>query len=299
MIYGKIGSGLGNALFVIAAGATLASRCGTRFQAVFEERDHFEHHPNGLEAYFEQFKENIFRNISIRKNLPDAYRLYREASFRYSPLPLQDGLLLKGLFFSYKYFDDCLVRKLFEIDAGTRRQIADRLGDSLSEATCINVRRGDYLGFPLYLPVCSAGYYRNAIKKIGKDSLFIVTSNDIAWCKKKLKGKNFIFVDNTTPVVDFYIQTLCRNNIISNGTFSWWGAYLNASPDKIVIVPKPWFGKGMNHDTRDFIPEEWIAVDSPPELSVRMANLKHMFAEMVRRNGVLKKIYGIVKNLLR
>jgi hypothetical protein len=51
----------------------------------------------------------------------------------------------------------------------------------------------------------------------------------------------------------------CKHNIIANSTFSWWGAWLNENPEKIIIAPKRWFAnEEMQAQTQDLIPESWI-----------------------------------------
>lgn len=106
-------------------------------------------------------------------------------------------------------------------------------------------------------------YYNKAIDFLGRDKKYLIISDDIDWCKRNFKGANFYFVDDEDPIIDLYIQTLCDNNIISNSTFSWWGAWLNPNKDKVVVCPDPWFGKSYsNYSTQDLIPEEWVQIEN-------------------------------------
>jgi len=117
------------------------------------------------------------------------------------------------------------------------------------------------------------GFFKKAINYVGKDNLFLIISDDITWCKKHFNGINFHFTDNKTPTEDIYLQTLCTNNIISNSTFSWWGAWLNDSPNKIVIVPTPWFSKQLSfNDTNDLIPKNWVQIKNkmPLKMTIKM-----------------------------
>jgi hypothetical protein len=58
------------------------------------------------------------------------------------------------------------------------------------------------------------------------------------------------------------LMSVCDHNIIANSTFSWWGAYFNANPGKVVCYPSVWFGPGVSHDTRDLCPESWVKIEA-------------------------------------
>ena len=74
------------------------------------------------------------------------------------------------------------------------------------------------------------------------NSKFLVFSDDMDWCKNNFKGDNFIFCEkNDVDILDIFRMSLCKHNIISNSSFSWWGAWLNNNPTKIVVAPRNWF----------------------------------------------------------
>lgn len=79
-------------------------------------------------------------------------------------------------------------------------------------------------------------------------------SDDIKWCVENIKNddNDIYFINNTEKdYYELYLMSLCDNNIISNSTFAWWGAYLNKNEDKKVIAPKNWFGTGFKNDFTD------------------------------------------------
>ena len=55
-------------------------------------------------------------------------------------------------------------------------------------------------------------------------------------------------------------MSMCRDNIIANSTFSWWGAWLNKNNEKKIFYPNKWFGEKKQWPTDNLIPNDWICV---------------------------------------
>lgn len=135
-------------------------------------------------------------------------------------------------------------------------------------AVAIHIRRGDYLKISNTSGICTIDYYRKAIERMKARvtvELFVVFSDDIDWCIEQfgvMMGNTPVkFVNwnkGTESFRDMQLMSLCKHNIIANSSFSWWGAWLNRHPDKIVIAPSRW----MNSEGwAEIIPEGWITID--------------------------------------
>ena len=229
--------GLGNQLFQIATTTALALR--NNDTACFD----IDGHRIGLQGKnASEYLGNVYSkllNIKIETN--DSFN---QDGFNYEEIEYKENLKLVGYFQSEKYFIDYKeqIYDLFKPKKDINEYILEKYGDVLSKNTCsLHIRHGDYLMFPNHHPPCPINYYQNAIKHFD-GALFLVFSDDINWCKSVFKGENFIFIENELDYIDLYIMGMCKNNIIANSSFSWWGSWLNQNENKKIIAPSRWFG---------------------------------------------------------
>ena len=103
-------------------------------------------------------------------------------------------------------------------------------------------------------------YYINALEKIKTENILVFSDNiEKVKANKIFTDSRVTFIEGETEIIDFYLMSMCQNNIIGNSTFSWWSAWLNSNKDKNVYYPEKWFGPKLSHlNTTDLIPEEWI-----------------------------------------
>ncbi len=130
---------------------------------------------------------------------------------------------------------------------------------SIQNSVSIHVRRTDFLTSNGFHPVQPIEYYESALKLIDYDNILIL-SDDIEWCKNNLKFNNMVFVEGNDDIEDLWLMSLCNHNIISNSSFSWWGAWLNTYKDKKIISPRKWFGDSVRIDANKIIPEDWVKI---------------------------------------
>ena len=184
---------------------------------------------------------------------------------------------LSGYFQSEKYFKNA--KKLLKWDFRFKEQIVEEVERNyqkyLNEHPVSIVVRNfnstfDYPGSDNNHCNLSFDYFRKAIEIFGRDRTYIICSNNIELCKQQeiFKGGNFIFNDiNPTNCYkahfDLCLISKCKDFIISNSTFSWWGSWLGSDVDKRVISPDKWYGPGLsNISTKDLIPEEWEIIEA-------------------------------------
>lgn len=301
MVYIELNGRIGNHLFQIAAGASLAAAHNDNFCLVCHE-DYLLAKPDNcfIREYIRQFENTIFSGMEILDNRPSNYLYYSQTEYNYKTIEYFPNIMIHGTFHSELFFVPKTVHELFRIPESIKSYIIEKYGNILSRGvTSIHVRRGDYCKIPHQYPVCSRKYFIEAINIIGKNKNYLFISDDIQWCKDNFKGDNFYFTDNEEVIIDLYIQTLCQNNILSNSTFSWWGAWLNRSDDKIVICPTPWYGKSkeVNLNVSDLIPESWIQIRNPLSIKIKILSEVLLMKENVS-NFLPKSLKMLLKKYL-
>jgi hypothetical protein len=190
--------------------------------------------------------------------------------------PTSGGLVLSGHFQCVANFDAnrAEVLRLFACPDATRQRLLELYPQAgCTNSVAIHVRRGDYLtrdatGNHMYHNLLDDwNYYMDALRALRRPpSVILVFSDDIAYCKthavfqEAARMAEVIFVDRTTSASDdLYLMSLCHRQIISNGTFAWWAAYLNQQPERQVMCPRKW----IQHVLHAIVPENdpaWTVV---------------------------------------
>lgn len=170
---------------------------------------------------------------------------------------------------SYRYFENISneIKSKFNfprLEEEKNVEIAKKIEKTNSVA--LHVRHGDYLESNLLKGLCELNYYQKCINYIEKEienPYFFIFSDDIEWCKENFKLKNCYYINWNTKEKSFrdmQLMSLCKHNIIPNSSFSWWGAYLNKNPNKVVLTPERWVNEVSEIMLKDMNPSDWIII---------------------------------------
>lgn len=188
-----------------------------------------------------------------RKLLPQTVHWYKEKQMYDPELLNYRKMYLSGYFACEKYYADILpeLREMIRFPeiAGTQKRMANE--EILKEiqnshAVSVHIRRGDYLqpeNAAMFGNICTEEYYESALdymKEKIEDPHFFIFSDDTAYVREYYQGEEYTIVDinhGDDSFYDMYLMSRCEGNICANSTFSFWGARLNARPDKIMIRP--------------------------------------------------------------
>jgi hypothetical protein len=271
MITVQLMGGLGNQLFQIFAAISYA----ITYKQLFVFQEVVNNGSSTRPSYWGNFLSNLKMFVK-QFNLKAV--ILREKDFEYTPLPkyVEGNIMLFGYYQSYRYFDEYFssISRMIGLE-NQKAKIAKDYPMNYPEMISMHFRLGDYKSLQDYHPILPVEYYKNALQFITKRSAInkvlyfcekddnIIVSTMIDKLKKAFPNLEFIKASDTLADWEqLLMMSLSRDNIIANSTFSWWGAYFNSNPDKIVCYPHMWFGaKMIEKRTHDLFPNDWNRIE--------------------------------------
>jgi hypothetical protein len=286
MVIVKLQGGLGNQLFQYAAARAVAKDERLILDTYFlnnntKSTDTFTTRNYELAAFKKLRAKNATHTFSNMLNKKTGiYKYLNKVVFKYlqyighftesefldfSKIKAKN-LYLDGYFQDENYFKQIRGQLLADLTfpvVNKNNQAIEQQIRGAANPVSIHVRRGDFLKpallvFNGLLPI---SHYQEAIAIIESRTVnphYFIFSDDPEWCKSSFK-----FLGNNATIAsghsvgdweDMALMRLCRHNIVANSSYSWWGAWLNTNPGKIVIAPQKWF---YDMET-NIIPSAWI-----------------------------------------
>lgn len=255
MIVVDLVGGLGNQLFQIAATLAYAWKHDVDY-AINSHTKRSEY----WSSFFKMFQSKLTTSIPS-VHVYEPFHHYKELDV------VEPDFYLSGYFQSPKYFEQYKSRLFDLLEISRHQNTVD-----LSGYTSLHFRLGDYKQLPEYHNILDLQYYETAIKTIGPSKILCFGEREdaerINECVNKLRSE---FPDIAFEICDYAVpdwkqmiyMSCCSHNIIANSSFSWWGAYFNSNPDKIVCYPLKWFGMRLSHHkVTDMFPETWTRISA-------------------------------------
>ena len=279
----KLCGGLGNQLFQIYTTIAYSMKCQKPFK--FLRIKQLGNGANGSTIRYTYWDTFLSALNPFLVNIGEIPKLVyiMEPNFTYNELPIKIergmGTLLVGYFQSPKYFQNYseLIYRLLKIEQ-KKTEVKNKIRIDFENTNTISIhfRFGDYKKYPDVYPLLDENYYIKALAKSLDEIRTQSNPQVLYFCEeesieeaediiKNLKSNfpNLRFFRAGIGMEDWeqmLLMSCCLCNIIANSTFSWWGAYLNTNPNKVVCYPDQWFTPEANKDTSDLFLENWIKI---------------------------------------
>jgi hypothetical protein len=281
----RIQGGLGNQLFQYASGAAVAARA--RLQLKVDVQWYKAHTDrqflldkfntdidiaNEKEVQMAKGAHDLFIDKALRKIKLRKEKFFFEKEFVFDPtvLKINHAAYLKGYWQHFQYFEEFSdeIKRQFQLKQLTDIARTVQMKIDNSNSIGIHLRRGDYItnsAFNKFHGVLDEHYYRTAIEVLMRkvpDASLYVFSDDINFAQQFFHSyKKVEVVTGNKDEEDLILLSSCKHQIIANSTFSWWSAWLNKNPDKVVIAPQKWFADPTrNAQTKSIIPHSWLRI---------------------------------------
>ena len=276
--------GFGNQLFQIFA--AMAYSIQHNIPVIYPYNNDLGHRHSYWDTFFQDILEYTTIYNKITENDLNQLTKYQDPDFTFTPIPVfNQSVHLLGFYQSYKYFQEFQSSiyeriHLKEKKEAVKNKYPELFPESVKQTVAIHFRLGDYKAKRYYHPIMNYEYFENALEHIVNKSnniyrvIYVCEAEDnsyvtskIELLQKKYPEIEYIKVPDSIPDYEqVLILSLADHNIIPNSTFSWWGAYLNENPEKVVCYPSVWFGEYFEHtpNLHDLIPEDWIKIKASP-----------------------------------
>jgi hypothetical protein len=258
---------LGNQLFIIAA--ALSYSWDYHAEPIFPGLNTFRNRTS-------YNKEHLFFRLNASLNPRPFLNIYKTCLetewFSSKRIPFHRDLIIDGYFQSWIHFHHHK-EKIFQIFAPSEMTVTylKKKYEPLfknPKIVAVHVRtQSKETHISGHHPFWGLDYYQNAMNIFPSDSIFLIISDRINWCKHHFPklGKNCVFIDGNSGIEDLFLLTRFKNQILCNSSFSWWAAYLNEHFNNQSIFPKNWKDPTLVPNPPDeyfFLPS-WVRLDCP------------------------------------
>lgn len=289
MLYLILKAQLGNQLFQIMNIISLSKKYNRDYRILCDinEKTIYENKKTYFNDFYLKIKNKLMKiekselELKLTNN-----NIYKEEKFEYNEIILntEKDIYIEGFYQSFKYFEQYNDILYDILDIKNRKSHIYTIYNYIfnKKNIAIHFRFGDYVYLQNMHPIQTIKYFLNAINELinifntNNDS--ILNYNILFFCNEcdndivnkyidrlnKAYNNNLNFIkinDSINEWVQMLMISLCDNIIISNSTFSWWGAYLSEKNTR-VIYPKKWFGPFYkDNKIDDLILDNWIGVE--------------------------------------
>ena len=259
VVFVKLDAGIGNQMFQLAAGYSMAKTIGADLKIVDSSKEEANLRDPNDRKYRLNNKDFHLTGIEVVSEAElnkEPVVLVWEGS-DYHALKGKGRILVASFFESEVFFKEHAkdIKKMFAFKKTNTPFIKKYLPQiQKCNSVAIHIRRGDFKNYPdRILPIT---YYIQAMQVFSKqkDVKFFVFSDDPVYVRDSFFNlENVVVVSSgdgsATNLEEFYLMTQCKNLIVANSTFSWWAAYLCCNPNAIIVAPLPRYKDGhfMTH----------------------------------------------------
>ena len=167
----------------------------------------------------------------------------------------------EGFWQNPKYFDEYYedIKRQFVLKSKLSTEAEEYAGQMReTNSVSLHIRRTDY-DRDVNNVCLNFSFYERALsemqKQIGDFTLFVFT-DDKEFVRNTFHLHDYVMVDGLSDIEEFELMHICKNHIIANSTFSWWGAYLAENKGGVVYAPV------ADMWTEEFYPEGWHIIAS-------------------------------------